>query len=87
MYQALIKNYITNLTPIQVKQFAEKNHVVLTEEETNYMTNFVKTNWHTLLYGDPTPLFLEAKKHIRSEIYEMALQGFQEAKQKYQSFL
>lgn len=87
MYQALIKNYITNLTPIQVKQFATKNHVALTEEEANYLTHFVKMNWQTLLYGDPTSLFAEVKTHVSSEVYQAAYKGFQEAKVKYQSFL
>lgn len=87
MYQALIKNYITNLTPIQVKQFATKNHVALTEEEANYFTKVIRENWETLLYRDPTPIFQDIKNHVRNEIYEQAVQGFQEAKKKYQAFL
>ncbi len=87
MYRALIKNYISNLTPIQVKQFASSKHVTLTEEEVIYLTNFVKKNWETFLYQNPDPLFQEASKHVRPEIIQIAKKEFQEAKQKYQSFL
>lgn len=87
MYRALIKNYISNLTPIQVKQFASSKHVTLKEEEVNYLTNFVKQNWEKILYQNPEPLFQEASKHIRPEIIQIAQKEFYEAKQKYQSFL
>ena len=87
MYRALIKNYISNLTPIQVKQFASSKDVTLTEQEVNYLTNFVKQNWETFLYDSPEPLFQEASKYVRPEIIQIAKKEFQEAKQKYQSFL
>ena len=87
MYRALIKNYISNLTPIQVKQFASSKDVTLTEQEVNYLTNFVKQNWETFLYDNPESLFQEASKHVRPEIIQIAKKELQEAKQKYQSFL
>jgi hypothetical protein len=87
MYRALIKNYISNLTPIQVKQFASSKDVTLTEQEVNYLTNFVKQNWETFLYDNPEPLFQKASKYVRPEIIQIAKKEFQEAKQKYQSFL
>ena len=87
MYRALIKNYISNLTPIQVKQFASSKDVTLTEQEVNYLTNFVKQNWETFLYDNPESLFQEASKYVRPEIIQIAKKEFQEAKQKYQSFL
>ena len=87
MYRALIKNYISNLTPIQVKQFASSKDVTLTEEEVIYLTNFVKQNWETFFYHNPEPLFQEASKYVRPEIIQIAKKEFQEAKQKYQSFL
>lgn len=87
MYRAFIKNYICNLTPIQVKQFASEKHVTLTEQEVNYLTNFVKQNWETFLYHNPEPLFQEASKYVRPEIIQKAKEEFYQAKQKYQSFL
>ncbi len=87
MYKVLIKNYIANLSPIQVKQFALSKNVELTEEEANYFTSFVKKNWEILLYQDSSYLFEEVKKHVRSDVYEKALYEYQQAKQKYQSFL
>ena len=61
MYKVLIKNYIANLSPIQVKQFALSKNVELTEEEANYFTSFVKKNWEILLYQDSSYLFEEVK--------------------------
>ena len=78
MYRALIKNYISNLTPIQVKQLASSKHVTLKDEEVNYLTNFVKQNWEKFLYQNPEPLFQEASKHIRSEIVQIAKKEFYE---------
>ena len=87
MYRVLIKNYISNLTPIQVKQFAKENHVELTDQEVIYFTNFIKKNWQTLLYQNAENLFKEVRANVRPEIFELAKKEFIQAKNKYQSFL
>ena len=87
MYRVLIKNYISNLTPIQVKQFAKEKHVELTDQEVIYFTNFIKKNWQTLLYQNEENLFKEVRANVRPEIFELAKKEFIQAKNKYQSFL
>lgn len=87
MYRVLIKNYISNLTPIQVKQFTKEKHVELTDQEVIYFTNFIKKNWQTLLYQNAENLFKEVRANVRPEIFELAKKEFIQAKNKYQSFL
>ena len=87
MYRAFIKNYICNLTPIQVKQFASEKHVTLSDTEANYITNFIKQNWEELLYHNPEPLFQKAAQQVRQQIIQKEKEEFYQAKQKYQSFL
>ena len=57
---------MNNLTINDVKQFAIKNDVFLSDEELNFTYNFVKKNWETIL-SNPNLLNLERYKDKFSE--------------------
>lgn len=62
----LVKRYMDNLTIDQVRDFAIKNNVELSEEELTFTYDFVKKNWE-LIFRNPNLLNLERYKDRFSE--------------------
>ncbi len=48
MYKVLEK-YINNLTEEKVKILAQKNNIILSDNEISFTYNFIKKNWNTIL--------------------------------------
>lgn len=87
MNQYLIKMYLNKLTVQDIDTFAQKESVTLTNEECQYLLQTVRSHYQELLYGDPTPIFNDAKKHLKGDHFEIALKLYHYYKEKYQSFL
>lgn len=87
MNQYLIKMYLNKLTTEDICVFAKKEGVNLVEEECTYLLTTIRSHYQELLYGDPTPIFEEAKKHLQGNHAEVALKLYHYYKEKYQSFL
>ncbi len=62
----LVKRYMDNLTIDQVRDFAIKNNVELSEEELTFTYDFVKKNWE-LIFRNPNLFNLERYKDRFSE--------------------
>ena len=62
----LVKRYMDNLTIDQVRDFAIKNNVELSEDELTFTYDFVKKNWE-LIFRNPNLLNLERYKDRFSE--------------------
>ena len=69
----LVKRYMDNLTIDQVRNFAIKNNVELSEEELTFTYDFVKKNWE-LIFRNPNLLNLERYKDRFSEVNYQKIQ-------------
>ena len=69
----LVKRYMDNLTIDQVRDFAIKNNVELSEEELTFTYDFVKKNWE-LIFRNPNLLNLERYKDRFSEVNYQKIQ-------------
>lgn len=79
----LIKRYMSNLTSEQVRDFALKNNVTLSDEELEFTYQFVKKNWETVL-RNPNLLNLERyKEKFSEENFQKIRKLFQFYYQKY----
>ncbi len=67
MFQ-LIKNYISKMTKEDVRKFAEKNDICLSEEELDFTYRFVKKNYEAL-YANPNIDLSKYKNHYSEENY------------------
>lgn len=83
----LIERYMNKLTIQDVKNFALKNNVNLSEEELNFTYEFVKKNWSTLLSNPNMFHFERYKDKFSEENYLKINQLIKEYLTRYKSFL
>jgi hypothetical protein len=84
MNNKLIEKYINSLTINQVKNFLEKNNIKLSDKEFNYLYNYVKNNYLTILYNDPTN---DVKANISHDNYQKLEDLYYYYKKKYYNYL
>ena len=83
----LIEKYMQNMKIDDVKSFAQKKGVNLSESELSFTYNFIKNNYQNIL-KNPHLLDLERYKNNYSPInYEKITKVFQEYSQKYSHYL
>lgn len=83
----IISRYMNLLTKEDVKKFAIKNHVDLSEEELDFTFIFVKKNWQNIL-GNPNAFqFSRYKDKFSEENFQKINRLINEYRIKYQSFL
>ena len=82
MYKELIKNWIPNLTPIMIKDYARKIGTNLTDSEVTILYNFIKKNYIEILDGNETSL-ISLKQQLNPTLYKKVIALYQENKQKY----
>lgn len=68
-------------------KFASKNDISLTKAELDLIYSNLKTNWETVLYGDPTKLFQELKQSLNPDSYEKGIKLYQEYHNLYKDYL
>lgn len=83
MYDYLINEYINRLTPNEIKDFAFKKGVELTDEETDIIFDCAKNKWRTFVHGNPRPILDEIKTKVRPITYNKIETLYVEAKDKY----
>jgi hypothetical protein len=81
IYKDFIKKYIDNLKISHIKDYAQKQNIVLTEEESIILYSFIKEHYLELLEDDTTIYLLE--KQISSSLFSKILILYQENKAKY----
>ncbi len=81
IYKDLVKKYIGNLKISHIKDYAQKQNIVLTEEESIIIYSFIKEHYLDLLEDDSTIYLL--KKKITSSLFSKILILYQENKAKY----
>ena len=81
MYQELIKKYIPYLTIHHVKEYARSKKIMLSDEESRIIYQFIKDHSLELLEDDTTIFLLKGK--IREDLFEQVYFLYQEKKTKY----
>lgn len=87
MYNLLIKNYIKKLSISDVNDFAIKNNIMLNDNELNIIFNYIKSDYNTILYGDPTNILNNLKENFDDSTYLKIEKLFFEYKDKYKNYL
>lgn len=83
----LISRYMARMTKEDVNNFALSKNAVLSEQELDFVYNFVKKNWQQVL-KNPSILNLERyKNHFSPENFLKIKKLFEEYSAKYQAFL
>lgn len=85
MFQ-LIKNYMNKFTKEDLKSFAEKNNIFLSENELDFLYRFVKKNYEAL-YANPNIDLSKYKVHFTEENYNKIIALVNTYKMRYSNYL
>ncbi|HBA37670.1 MAG TPA: hypothetical protein DCY94_03020 [Firmicutes bacterium] len=81
MFQ-LIKNYVSKMKIEDVRKFALKNGIELSDSELDFVYRFVKKNYEAL-YANPNIDLSKYKNHFSEENYQKIMKLVTEYKAKY----
>ncbi len=81
MFQ-LVKNYINTMKKDDVKNFAIKKGIYLSDEEVDFIYRFLKKNYEAL-YANPNIDLSRYKHHFSEENYYKIMKLISEYKSKY----
>lgn len=70
MKDRLINEYINRMTIDDVRNFAIKNGVTLSEEELTIVYNQAKNEWRTIIFGNPRCILDDLKTKINPISYQ-----------------
>ncbi len=87
MKDKLIIEYINRITTKDINEFAQKNGIVLKANELDLVLKTIKSNWRTILYGNPIPVLEELKQKISPLNYKKVEELFIHFKNMYSSYL
>lgn len=82
----IIKRYINNLTKEDIKKFASKNNIELTNDEISMIYDIV-INEYELLISDSDSIFIKYKAKFSSDNYTKIYILFNEYKKRYKHYL
>jgi len=83
MYDYLISEYLNRITTDEIKDFAFKKGIELTDEETDIIYKYAKEHWRTFLHGNPRPILEEVKTKVRPLTYNKIETIYAEVRNKY----
>ena len=84
IYKELIKKYIPKLTIDDIKRYAQKNNIYITNSEAIIIYNFIKENYLEVLNGHDEKIFA-LKSILRKDLYDTIIKLYIENKTKYLS--
>lgn len=87
MHKFFISQYINKISVEDVKDFALKNNILLSEEELQLIYHTLQQNWETVLYQDPTPVFERLKGQLSPDSYQKGIQLFEKYHNLYKDYL
>jgi hypothetical protein len=87
MSEFLIKNYISKLSLSEIDEFSKKQGLSLDDDELNIIYNYIKNDWHTIIYGNPRPILDDLKSKIDEYSYQRIEKLYVEFKNKYKNYL
>lgn len=65
----LIEEYVNRLKKGDIERFAIKQGIVLDEMEVNLIYEYIKTNYKTIIYGNPKDILMEIKAKVKPITY------------------
>lgn len=83
MYKELIKKYAKSLTPEQVKDYALKEGVEVSDEEASLFVSVIKTRLDEMLEGNALEVLNEYKSKLSTSSYNKLLELYD----KYKKFI
>lgn len=87
MNEFLIKNYISKLTTEEINTFSKKQGLNLTPEELKIVENYIRNDWHTIIYGNPRPILDQLKQKLNENSYQKIENLYIQFKSKYKNYL
>ena len=64
MSEFLIKNYVSKLSLSEIDSFSKKQGLSLSQDELNLIYDYIKNDWHTIIYGNPRPILDSLKDKL-----------------------
>ena len=80
MYDFLIKKYVERLKKEDIINYATKEGINLTDNETDIIYDYIKNDWRTFYYGNPRQKLDELKEKLSAEAYKKIEKLYIEAK-------
>lgn len=80
MNENLIKKYVTINN---INLLAKKEGIILKDYETNIIYETIINNYETICYGDPLSIFVNLKRELREDTYNLVIKLYN----KYKPFL
>ena len=66
----LIEEYVNRMKKEDVNNFALKQGIILDKEELDIIYNYIKSNYKTIIYGNPKDILLEIKNKVKQLTYK-----------------
>lgn len=82
----LIQEYINRLTKSDIERFSLKQGIVLDKEELDIVYNYIKSNYKTIIYGNPKDILLEIKEKVSPLTYNKIENLYERFKDKIDIF-
>ena len=70
MKERLISEYVNRMTLEDVNNFALKNGINLKDNEIKLIYDHIKSNWHTIVFGNPRGILDDLKEKLDSTSYQ-----------------
>lgn len=84
---SLIKQYIDRLTTEDIKNFATKQNVHLSDNEANALFYVVKNHYQEILSGNDGNVRKYLKEHLSEQSFNTVISLYEEYRLKYQGYL
>lgn len=65
----LIEEYVNRLKKSDITYYAQKQGILLDNEEVNIIYNYIKKDYKTIIYGNPKDILLEIKNKVKPLTY------------------
>jgi len=82
MYEILIKEYVNKLTEEDIKKYANKYNIEITDNEVKVLYLYAKNYWKEFYKGQCDDLFDELKEKLNPNTYNIVYKLYLDAKSK-----
>ena len=83
----LIEEYVNRMNKSDVNNFALKQGLVLNDKELDTIFYYIKSNYKTILYGNPREILLDIKKEVEPLTYNKIENLYMKFKDKIDIFI
>lgn len=87
MQEILISEFIKRLTNSDIDKFAKQHGIDLKASEINLIHEQIKSDWRTILYGNPRPILDKLKENLDTLTYNKIENLYKEFREKYKNYL